>query len=160
MSKKRNNTPNSRPAGPEPVEGSAQPQPDETGETGGNIEISALTFRQQSALPIIAASPTLAQAARDSGLSQRTLRRWLDDPNFREQLSRLQQEACNVARQQLQALMPHLISVLAREAIENPDPALRIRAARYAMNYAVRFSDLDRLTNDLNDIRALIQDNK
>ena len=56
--------------------------------------------------------------------------------------------------------MPHLISVLAKEAIENPDPTIRIRAARYAMNYAVRFHDVDKLTDDLRDLRAALLDAK
>ena len=40
---------------------------------------------------------------------------------------------------------PTSSSVIAREAIENPDPALRVRAARYAMDYAVKFCDVDKV---------------
>ena len=161
MSSKRKNNPFPRDSAPESVEGPPQlaPSPD-TAANGLEVDFSRLTPRQQAVLPVVALAPSIAQAARESGLSERTLRRWLDDPNFREQLSRLHREACNVARRQLQALMPHLISVLATEAIENPDPALRIRAARYAMNYAVKFSDFDRLADDLRDLRAAIQEDK
>ena len=37
------------------------------------IEISELTFRQQAALPRIALVQSLAQAARDTGVAERTL---------------------------------------------------------------------------------------
>ena len=141
----------------------ATPNPQELPDMTGNdreIEISHLTPRQQAVLPVVDVSPSIAQAARQSGVSERTLRRWLDDPSFREQLAQLHQESHDLARQQLQALVPHFISVLAAEAIENPDPAVRIRAARYAMSYAVKFCETDRLADDLRDLRAALLDRK
>lgn len=156
MSNKRKNNLLPRNSAHELVEGSPPFTPPPR--TSGNdleSDSSRLTPRQQAVLPV---APSIAQAARDSGVSERTLRRWLDDPNFREQLYHLHQEASDLARRQLQALIPNLISVLATEAIENPDPAVRIRAARYAMNYAVKFSDFDRLAEDLRDLRAAIQE--
>ena len=123
-------------------------------------ESSDLTPRQQAVLPVIALSPSIAQAARDTGVSERTLRRWLDDPAFRDELSQLHKEAYDLARKQLQALMPHLISVLAKEAMENPDATIRIRASRYALTYASRFCDFDRLADDVRDLRGAILNGK
>ena len=127
-------------------------------EDNREIELSRLTLRQQTVLPVLALSPSVAQAARQSGVSERTLRRWLDEPAFREQLSRLHQESYELARRQLQALVPHFLSVLAAEAIENPDPAVRIRAARYAMSYALRFCETDRLAEDARNLLAVLRD--
>ncbi len=139
---------------------SGQPEPPDVSGNDREVEISVLNPRQQAVLPVIALSSSIAQAARDSGVSERTLRRWLDDPAFREQLSRLHQESYSIARKQLQALVPHMISVLAREAIENTDPSVRIRAARYAMNFAVRFREIDKLADDARDLRAALLDGK
>ena len=47
-------------------------RPEMTG-NGREIEISELTFRQQAALPRIALAQSLAQAARDTGVAERTL---------------------------------------------------------------------------------------
>ena len=132
-------------------------QPSETTGNDRMIEISGLTPRQQAVLPVLALSPSIAQAARQSGVSERTLRRWLDDPAFREQLSQVHRESYELARKQLQALVPHFISVLAAEAIENPDPGVRIRASRYALSYAVKFSETDRLNDDLSDLLGLLR---
>ena len=140
---------------PQDPRGSQQPP-----ETTGNdrmIEISGLTPRQQAVLPVLALSPSIAQAARQSGVSERTLRRWLDDSAFREQLSQVHRESYDLARKQLQALVPHFISVLAAEAIENPDPGVRIRASRYALSYAVRFCETDKLNDDLSDLLGLLR---
>ena len=109
---------------------------------GGNERIpekSDLTFRQQSALPIIAASPSIAQAAGASGIGESTLRRWLEDDKFRDELTRLRQESASLARQELQGLMLRSVSVLA-DAMDHPDMAIRLRAARYSMSFAVRFA--------------------
>ena len=117
-----------------------------------------LTPRQQAVIPVLAVSPSIAQAARDTGVSERTIRRWLDEPEFQEQLSQLHEASYDLSRRQLQALVPHFLSVIAREAIENPDPALRIRAARYAMDYAVKFCNLDTLASDVRDLRDTLRD--
>ena len=139
---------------------SAAPQVPEITGNYHDLEISGLTFKQQSALPIVALSRSVAQASRDSGVSEKTLRKWLDDPEFRTELDRLREESYDLARKQFQALVPHFISVLAREAIENPDPSIRIRAARYALNYSLKFGDFDKLADDVRDLRAALLDGK
>ena len=98
---------------------------------------SSLTIRQQSALHIIAASPTVAQAARTSGIGESTLRRWLADNRYRQEVTRHRQESANLARQELQGLMLRSVSVLT-EAMDDPDLTLRLRAARYALSFAVQ----------------------
>ena len=132
----------------------------EMAENGREMEIFALTFRQQSALPIVAVSRTVAQASRDSGVSEKTLRKWLEDPSFRTELELLRQESYDMARKQLQALMPHCLSIFAEMAAEADDPAIRLRAARYLMNYAVKFRDHDKVADDLHDLRAALLDAK
>ena len=112
---------------------------------GREIEFSELTFRQQAALPTIALARSLAQAARDTGVAERTLRRWLEDPSFR-------QESYDLARQQAQAAMPMCLSILADAALESPDPALRVRAARYLLSYGVKFVEADNLRERLNAV--------
>ena len=146
---------------PRPAPGGADPR--ERQDLSGNDRktgISSLTPRQQAVLPVLAISPSIAQAARDTGVSERTLYRWLDDTEFQEQLSRFHQAAYELARKQLQALMPHALSIIAREATENPAPSIRIRAARYTMDYAVKFCGLDQLADDLSDLRTLIRGSK
>ena len=132
----------------------------ETTANSRDIEISGLSFKQQSALPFIAVSGSVAQAARDSGVSEKTLRKWLNDPSFREELDRLRQESYDLARKQLQALMPHCLSIFAEVAEQADDPALRLRAARYLMSYAVKFREFDELADDVRDLRAAVLENK
>ena len=120
----------------------------------GNVrqsENSDLAHRQQAVLPVMAAAPSLAEAARISGFNERTLRRWLDDDDFRSELTRLRQESAELARRELQGLMLRGVSVLS-EAMDDPDQALRLRAARYALSLGVRISETEKLRKDLQDL--------
>ena len=133
------------------------PQRPETAAYGREFEISELTFHQQSALPTVAVSRTLAQAARDSGVAERTLRRWLQDPSFRDQLDRLRAEAYDLARSQLQAAVPQLISIVAEIAVEAEDPAVRLRAARYLVTHGAKLNEVDRLHSRLRGLEDSVR---
>ena len=117
--------------------------------------ISTLTFRQQAALPAVAMAPTLSQAARDSGVGLSTLRRWLQEPEFRQQLANFRQESADLARQQAQAILPRCLSVFA-EVMECPDPSLRLRAARYAMAFALQITEAHDLKSRLEQLEQSI----
>jgi len=122
--------------------------------TGNDREtkISILTNRQQGALPVIAAAPTIAQAARDCRLSESILRRWLRDPTFAGELDLLRQEYADQVSQQCLGLILRGMNVLA-EAMDDPDRALRLRATRYAMSFAVHLHESMKLNADIREMR-------
>ncbi len=132
----------------------------ESAETSGNErenDDSDLTFRQQAVLPTVAVSTSVAQAARDSGIAESTLRRWLEDPSFREELARIRQESHSLVRQQIQTAMPTGIAVITELATKGSDEALRLRAARYLVEYGIKLGDLDKLSDDLQDLREAVK---
>ena len=138
--------------------GSPSPVKPDTGaecpEMSGNvrrIENFDLPHRQWAVLPVMASAPSLAQAARICGFSERTLRRWLDDDEFRGELARLRQESAELACLELQGLMLRSVSVLS-QAKDDPDKAIRLRAARYAMSFAVRVCETEKLKKDIQDL--------
>ena len=157
MSKTTNKTGPSQPtrqpgksgANPSPRPG---PVPAEMDEKGGKTKISTLSLRQQSALPLVALSPSISQAARSSGVGETTLRRWLDDPAFHSEVVHLRQESADLARQELQGLMLRGVSVIS-DAMDDPNPAIRLRAARYALSFAVKASEMQRLAADLKELK-------
>ena len=135
------------------------PEPEDSPEVNGNeriIDITELTFRQHSVMPILAVSRSIAQAARDSGVAESTLRRWLLEPGFRDELDRLRQESWDLARQQAQAVLPACVAAVAEMALESEDRALRLRAARFLINYADRAGESDRLHADIQDLREAL----
>ena len=134
---------------PDPAPNSANgPEWEKMSGNEREIEKSNLTFRQESALPIIAASPSIAQAAGAAGIGESTLRRWLEEDDFRDELTRLRQESASLARQELQGLMLRSVSVLT-EALEHPDVSIRLRAARYSMSFAVQICEAEKLRSEI-----------
>ncbi len=131
------------------------PEREEMRENRREIQKSSLTFRQQAALTVIAATPTVAQAARQSGIGESTLYRWLEDADFRAELVRLREESANLARQELQGLMLRSVSVIA-EAMDDPDKAIRLRAARYAMSFAARIGEVEKLRKEIQELEAAL----
>ena len=122
----------------------------------------ALPPKQARAVPIVAASPSLAAAARAANVSRTTLRRWMEDHRFRTKLERLNQEAADLAFSQLQALAPKCLSALS-DLLDSPDPRVRISAARTAIQFLFRL-DADRNIKNRLDILdntfALIQEQR
>ena len=119
------------------------------------IRFFRLTRRQQAALPIVAVAPTIAQAATDSGVSQRTLYRWLKDPDFRDAVSSFLHECSNLGLQHIQAQTLMAASVFA-DVMQGPDQALRLRAARYSGSLAVRIRETEQIAADIKDIKEAL----
>lgn len=114
--------------------------------------ISSLSLRQQSALPVVALSPSLNQAANTSGIGKTTLRRWMNDPVFREEVIRTRQEAAELARHEIRGVTLRAVSVI-NDAMEDPDPVIRLRAARYALSFGGGNLDIRMLAVELDDLK-------
>ena len=133
----------------------ALPELAEMNENEREIDLSALSPRQQAALPIVACIPTIAQAARAAGVGESTLRRWLNDPAFSGCLAELRRQSANIARRKLLELTPLGVSVLA-DAMRDPDPSIRLRAANYTLSFNLRATELENLRSDLNNLETTI----
>ena len=96
-----------------------------------------LTPRQNAAIPLVVAAPSLRQAARDVGVARSTILRWMQDPVFRAELDRAREAAASVAYAKLQQLTLTAAANL-EEALNSPDPAERSRATRLALDVAIK----------------------
>ena len=96
-----------------------------------------LSRRQALALPIIAAAPNLTEAAKDAGISEKTLRRWRQDEHFRSELDRLTAEIAETTRQGLMDITMQGFRVI-KELMEDTDPQVRLRAARAAVIFGIQ----------------------
>ena len=117
--------------------------------TNGNVDKKiSLTRRQKTALPVVAASPSVLEATRRSNVGLRTLHRWLEDDGFRSELERLQDEAAELARSELQGLMLRSVTVLS-EVMKDPSPSIRLRAANSALAFAIKVGENRKLSEEL-----------
>ena len=110
-----------------------------------------LTDKQVVALPYVAAAPTVAEGARRASIARSTLHRWMEDGRFRQALETTRAEAADLARTELQGLMLKAVFVLA-EALEDPKPEVRLRAASTAMNLGLKIVDIKELHQRLDQL--------
>ncbi len=120
-------------------------------QNGTEIEISHLTRRQRFALRVISEASSITEATRRAKIARRTLYRWLEDPHFRDELSRIHQEAAELARQEAHGLMLQGVTVLA-EAMNDSDKTIRLRAARYALAFAQQVVDAEKIRKQVQDL--------
>ena len=97
------------------------------------------TPRQRATIPILAGANSVAAAARTSRVSRRTLHRWLKDEEFRQKLAEQANKSGEIARLQLQEISLRAVIALT-DALEDPNPALRMRAIRAALDFSGKFS--------------------
>ena len=99
------------------------------------------------ALPTIAASPNLTQAAKEAGINEATLRHWRLDEHFRAELNRLTAEIAETTRQGLMDITIQGFSMI-KELMEDPDPMVRLRAVRAAVIYGIQVCKAEDLRRD------------
>lgn len=142
------------------VDPSGNPVPSIAPSNGNQISdlpgFANLTPRQQVTLPVVALSPSIAQAARLSGVSESTLRRWLADPAFEQLVDRVRLDAARQAGQEIHSLVPRCLAIFS-DAMNSPDLAMRLRAARYALSLVNRLGETETLFNDVQDLEAASQ---
>lgn len=109
-------------------------------QNGTKTKLSRLTRRQVLALPILAAAPNLTQGARDAGISESTFYRWRQDEHFRNELQRLTAETADLTRQEMETLTRQSSQVLS-DLMQDPDPMVRLRAARAVAVMGVQVSE-------------------
>ena len=118
-------------------------------------DFSALSPRQRRALPIIAASLSNAQAARDVGVHESTLYRWLENPEFRNELDSLRREASELAVTEIQSAMLQAVSVVI-DATRSENEAIRLRAARELLQLGLRIGEIEKLRHDIRSMEELL----
>ncbi len=104
-----------------------------------------LTDRQRRALVVLLSAPSIMAAAELSHTGERTLRRWLADPTFRDCYREQARQLLQDATGQLRALAGKAVHTL-RSALDSENEHVRLRAAIAVVETACKFLDLDELT--------------
>ena len=97
---------------------------------------------KEKALAALLTSDTQAEAAKKCGLSERTLRLYLDDPEFYTEYQQRRQQLVTDATKKLQTYMQSAVDTL--YAIKNDaevSPAVRASAARALLEYGLKYTD-------------------
>ena len=122
-------------------------------------EEKRLSNRQREVLPHIAASDSLAEGARRANISRTTIYRWLEDDDFRAELSRVRAEMADLAQAEIQGLMLKATAAVDK-ALDGDISPVQLRAALGAINLAlkVRYGlNLERRLNRIDDALSMLR---
>src|SRR5437764_1056473 len=100
-----------------------------------------LSRLQTRAIAALLSAPTQADAARQVGVSDRTLRNWLQRPLFRASLAQAAKDMMAVTLSRLQAVTHGATDTLIR-SLTCGKPATEVRAAELILANAMRVAEL------------------
>ena len=113
-----------------------------------------LSRRQIEALPYLVSSPTLSEAARRANVTRRTLQRWLNNYEFRQEFERLRRAANEIARAEISGLSLKAALVVG-EALDDPNSSIRLRAALAALALSQKANEIADLQQQTRPDRQL-----
>ena len=102
----------------------------------------SLTRRQRNAVLAMVSSTSYADAARRANVGLSTLKRWMKQTAFLDELDQLQGEALDIANAQIQGLMLRAVANL-DEAMANSNPNIRLAATRMTLQYGYKLTQLN-----------------
>lgn len=129
----------------------------------GEISVPAdgaedLSAKQELALRALISHPTLKDAAAAAGISESTLWRYKQDPQFSRRLREARREAVGHAVQCLQPVAGDAVTFLHNLILNKEAPAApRVTAARIVLDYSIRAVELDELRQQIEDLTEFIR---
>ncbi len=125
---------------------------------GPEIKNPGLSSRQQSALPILAAAPSIAQAARVSKVGRRSGCTYLGTEGSRvgaKNLSPLPPRRHRRAKNCLHSLAFQAVVCLG-DLLESPNPEIRLRAVRAILSGSTKFGEIQELHDQVQALEAAL----
>ena len=114
-----------------------------------------MTRKRELAIIALLREPTLAAAARSTGVSATTLKRWLQDPDFLNEYRGVSRRLLEGSLARLQAVTDEAIDALRRN-LTCGRPSTEVAAAKAIVQQATKAAELWDLTSRVEDLEALV----
>jgi hypothetical protein len=112
-------------------------------------EMIKLTANQNRAINALMSERTIKAAAEKTGLAERTIYRYLEQDNFKQELERREQLILNRVAREILTLTDGAVKVVAEilnGEITGDETANRRLAAKIILDYTLKFSEIRSLT--------------
>jgi hypothetical protein len=117
-----------------------------------------LTGKQAKAIEALLQEPTLARAALVAGANERTLRRWLTQPAFRDAMFRARREAFGQAIGLTQRYAPVAVATLVKFMQDGAaPPSAKVSAAGMLLKFGREGVELDDLAARLEAVERVLK---
>lgn len=108
--------------------------------------VDNLSPKQEQGIVALLSEPTMAKAAAAIGVAQKTIHRWLDDPNFLAAYRKARREAFAHAISMTHQYAPVAVQVLVKISVNEAAPfAARVSAAATLLKFSRESLELDDL---------------
>ncbi len=107
----------------------------------------------------LAVGASVAAAARHSGVAERTVRGWLQDPSFRRRVSELRSELFDAAVGHLAASGRKAAKALA-DLLDSANEGVRLRAAAEVLSLGPKLREAAELAERVAELEALVKASK
>ncbi len=116
-----------------------------------------MTPKKQKALVALLTQPTKEKAAAAAGITSKTLRGYLDDPEFQAEYRKAFAELVEDATRKVQQTLDPAVAVL-REIMEDRDEngQVRVTAARSVLEYGLKMTETTDVLSRLQELEAEI----
>lgn len=120
-----------------------------------NKHEKGLSDRQKQALPYFACSGTYEEGCRKAGISKNAFYTWLQNPTFRAELNRIQDEVVVGAVQTLKASMTRATDTLVSLLDRKENPSLLRYVCNDIIGHVVKFKELQEIEKRLEVLEEL-----
>lgn len=120
----------------------------------GNMQRSIRAMQEDKAIAALLSTPSISSAAKESGIGQRTLHRWLDDPLFVAKLNAAKKTLIQSALNELQRHTLHAVRTLVELMQPAYSEVTRLGASRSILEYSFKAVAIEELERRLNAIEA------
>ena len=116
-----------------------------------------MTSKQEQALAALMVYPTRKAAAAAAGITERTLRGYFKNEEFRARYREQYAEVIEDAARQSQQSLQRALAVFS-EVMDDPEEraAVRLQAAHLAADYAMRLTEQADVMNELDKLRKVV----
>jgi hypothetical protein len=122
-------------------------------------ERTELRPKEARAIAALLCEPSVEAAARTARVGARTLRRWLQRPDFAEELSRAAREAMAGATKSLRAASVEAVETLRAVLADAEGPTTaRVSAARVVLEQAQRAAEREELEARIVDLERAVEE--
>jgi len=99
-----------------------------------------MTVKQQKAIEALLSEPSIRQAAAVAGLGEKTIRRWLRQPEFSRAYQEARRQVFADALADLRVATHDAVEAL-RKVVREETGALRVKAARTVLELSIRSAE-------------------
>lgn len=120
---------------------------------------NSLTDKQKKALPFFISCKSYEEGCRKAGISKNTFYTWLQNPAFKEELARLQDEAVHGAVQVLKSSMTRAAVKLVSLLDQKNNPSLLRSVCNDVIGHVLKLCELEEIERRLEVLESKVISN-